>query len=921
MVLAVATAGAIGLIPAAFVATPAFAVGVGNQVVTNNGPVVEGAPVTITITSDTAETYTITTAPVAGGTAGAVSGTDYTALTPSPKTLTFATAGTTQTITINTIDDNVYEGPEQFSVTATGDTTNTVGVSTTVTILDNDNPPTYTMTADKTTVVEGTDTLVTVTVTLIAPSEQAVSIPIATYDGTAKSPGDYTAYTGPLTLSSLQTSKQFTIPIVNDTVDEDDQTFQIRADAGTNVTGVAAPITITIVDNDLPPTVTIANPASPSTEGSDVSFPVTISPASEKTVTVKYDTSDLTAGQLLTSTDGLATAGKDYTAVSGGTVTFAPGDPTTKAAVVHTTVDDLDEISPEEFRATLSAPTNATLGNTTTAIGKIADPGTVTVPTVALSPTSVTEGSNGLFNPQTFTVTLSKASGRTQIVHWAATLGAGTAAATDFNAASGDVTFAPGDLSKSFTVDVMGDKTHEGNKTFTITLSPGAEGSLVNLAGDLKANLVTITDDDALPTFTVNDVSMPEGNSASVVLYTVHLSNPTSAPVTFTATDQPDTAKSNPTGNPSTAFGTDDYSLAATPISIPAGQTNGYAFVLVNGDSIYESDESASIKFTTASTDVSGTTVIGQLMLKNDDVAPTLSVVSATAKEGDSVAVKGLVAGQSQAKVTFNITYTGKAVGGSKAASASDFVNPGAQVVDLLPGTLVGSSLDLGTVKVNTNTTADPARTIAVEGTGVGDVGTVKPGAITIAADSGSTPTPGTPTINVPTGVVGASVVRVAGTAAAGSTVELWGAPTSPANPALTMLQSMTASDAGVYSFERWIGQGYRFGIKVGDYVSPEMSVKVTQKPVFVASSTTAGVASFAVQGNPRAAGQTVVVQRYLSGKWVKIAQGVTGSTNQWRGTVKIASGTSVATRAFVVGDTTIGIYGGYSDIKRFTIK
>jgi len=86
-------------------------------------------------------------------------------------------------------------------------------------------------------------------------------------------------------------------------------------------------------------------------------------------------------------------------------------------------------------------------------------------------------------------------------------------------------------------------------------------------------------------------------------------------------------------------------------------------------------------------------------------------------------------------------------------------------------------------------------------------------------------------------------------------------------------------------------------------------------------ASTTSGMATFAVQGNPRAAGQTVIVQRYVSGNWVNVARGLTGSNNQWKGSVKIASKTAVAVRAFVVGDTTMGIMGGYSDIKRFTIK
>ena len=86
------------------------------------------------------------------------------------------------------------------------------------------------------------------------------------------------------------------------------------------------------------------------------SFTVTLSSASNQTVTVNYATSD-----------GTATAGSDYTAAS-GTLTFASGT-LTQTITVAVTGDTVVEPS-ETFTVTLSSPTNAILA-TSQGIGVI----------------------------------------------------------------------------------------------------------------------------------------------------------------------------------------------------------------------------------------------------------------------------------------------------------------------------------------------------------------------------------------------------------------------------------------------------------------------------------------------------------------------------------------------------------------------
>src|SRR5205823_14539876 len=105
------------------------------------------------------------------------------------------------------------------------------------------------------------------------------------------------------------------------------------------------------------PSVSIAGPASPVTEGdsgtTNATFTVSLSAASPQNVTVAYATAD-----------GTATAGSDYTATS-GTLTFTPGQ-TSKTVAVAVKGDTVDE-NDETFSVRLSAPADATVGPSTAA--------------------------------------------------------------------------------------------------------------------------------------------------------------------------------------------------------------------------------------------------------------------------------------------------------------------------------------------------------------------------------------------------------------------------------------------------------------------------------------------------------------------------------------------------------------------------
>src|SRR5207248_8213668 len=98
------------------------------------------------------------------------------------------------------------------------------------------------------------------------------------------------------------------------------------------------------------------------------------------------------------------------------------------------------------------------------------------------------EGDSGT-TAYSFTVTLSAPSMQPVTVHFATADGTATTANSDYQATSGDLTFNPGDTSKTMTVQVNGDTTPEPDESFSVNLSSasnaeifvgGARGTILN---------------------------------------------------------------------------------------------------------------------------------------------------------------------------------------------------------------------------------------------------------------------------------------------------------------------------------------------------------------------------------------------------------------------------------------------------------
>ena len=87
-------------------------------------------------------------------------------------------------------------------------------------------------------------------------------------------------------------------------------------------------------------------------------------------------------------------------------------------------------------------------------------------PTLSVNDVSVTEGNSGTTNA-TFTVSLSAASGRTVTVNYI-TAAISATASVDYNEVSGELTFNPGETSKTVNVEVIGDTRDEPGEIFRL---------------------------------------------------------------------------------------------------------------------------------------------------------------------------------------------------------------------------------------------------------------------------------------------------------------------------------------------------------------------------------------------------------------------------------------------------------------------
>ncbi len=232
---------------------------------------------------------------------------------------------------------------------------------------------------------------------------------------------------------------------------------------------------------------------------------------------------------------------------------------------------------------------------------------TVTGPSLTINDVSQNEGDAGT-TTITFTVTLSTPAPVPVTFDIATQDNTATTADNDYVARSlTGQTIPAGSQTYTFDVVVNGDVNLEPTETFFVNVT-NVSGAIVSDGQGVG----TIATDD-VPKLSVNDVSLPEGNSGTTTfrfIVTSNLPAPSSG-ITFDIGTQNGTAVSN----------TDYIARSLISQSIPAGQTSYTFDVTVNGDTLVEPNETFFVNISNVSANASISDAQGQGTIQNDDVA------------------------------------------------------------------------------------------------------------------------------------------------------------------------------------------------------------------------------------------------------------------------------------------------------------
>ncbi len=457
------------------------------QFSSSNYSVTEGtqngfAQITVNRTSNTSSTASIAFS-TSNGTA--IAGEDYTA---TSGILTFGQFESSRSFIIPITDDSVSEPNETINLTLSSSSNAVLGQPSTAVLTISDNESLIQFSAPTYTGSEAPN-FVSININRSVSSSAGVSVNYATSDGTATAGQDYIASSGTITFGSFETSRFVSIQLLDDSIVEPTETFNITLSSPSGGAFLNPPSTavVNITDNELRPfSVDDVSIVEGNSGVTNAAFTVSLPPGSANQVRVNYETAD-----------GTAKEGSDYVA-NFGTLIFNPGE-TTKTVLVAIIGDSALEPN-EVFALNLSPLLNASVSDGQ-GIGTIEDDDQIPTPTP--SPATVQFSAANYIVTESYgsaeiTVTRQGSNAGTTVVDYLASDNTATQR-TDLVFGSGRLTFAPGEASKTLQVLVNDDLYVEGTETATISLTDVTGATLASPS----TAIVTILDND-IATATTN---------------------------------------------------------------------------------------------------------------------------------------------------------------------------------------------------------------------------------------------------------------------------------------------------------------------------------------------------------------------------------------------------------------------------------
>ncbi|MCK6396493.1 MAG: hypothetical protein L6Q67_22765 [Zoogloea sp.] len=620
---------------------------------------------TITRTHSTNQNQTITWSVLTGGANGTVDAADFGGSLPSGS-VTFAPGEMSKTITITPTSDTTPETDETYTVQialGAGTTGDSISTATATGTIENDDAV-FHITASQATIQEGHSgtTSLTFTVTRGGDTSGAGSVDWKLSSASANAADFATGDTlgsnaglpsGTVSFADGESTKTITIQVVGDLNVESDESVTVTL---SNASGGQIQTTTAVTDilND-DSTIAISALSAAKAEGNSgttaYTFTVTRSGYLGEAETVNF----AITGTGINPADGADFGGS----LPSGTLTLPAGQSSVTLTVLVS--GDLAGEPDEDFTVTLSNPssgvtiTTATAGGTIQADDVVFD---ITAPGTAL------EGNPGDTTYFDFVVTRSGNLSASQTLDWSvAGIGADPTSAGDFDATSGNITFAAGETSKTIRVPVKGDYAGESNESFRLSLTGPNGVVFTHSTAD-----ATITDDEASLRISGTTATRVEGHDG------------TTTDLTFTVTRSGNlnlAATVDWTATAGTADAADFLGgvLPSGSLSFASGELTKTITVTVQGDVEVEGNESFTVDLSNASTGADIITGTATGTITSDDVDWTITGFSLPTVEGDGAShnfVFRVTRTGGTAATTLDWSVAGN---GANAADAADFLN------------------------------------------------------------------------------------------------------------------------------------------------------------------------------------------------------------------------------------------------------
>ncbi|MFZ5596938.1 MAG: Calx-beta domain-containing protein [Bacillota bacterium] len=505
--------------------------------------------------------------------------------------------------TVLTIDRAVNKGVTNHIKLAIADTSdNALDSNVFISNFTSAPPPQFQFSDDGYTVDENAGTA-TITVNRTGNPDIPAGVDYATSDGTASGGSDYTTAAGTLEFAAGETSKTFTVPILDDNLNEGDETVNLTLGNTSEGASIGTPGTavLTINDDDAPPSIHFSQENYTVNESDGSAFiTVTRTGSTESVVSVVYSTSD-----------GTATAGTDYASVS-GTVYLNSGEAGRTFEIPI--INDNGAEGNETVNLTLSDSNGILLGSPDKSILTIIDDDTPS--TIQFSDPLYTVGENS--GPAIITVNRTGNSGSVASVTY--TTSDGTAKdGFDYNSVTGTVYFENGETNKTLTIPIIDDNTYEGNETVNLSLSD-ISGAIL---GEQATAVLTIQEND--PHHNGGGGSSGGGSDTfkfSSASYTVN-EDGGSATITVKRTGSATGAAGvQYAGSNGTATAGSDYTAASGKLEFASGETSKSFTIPVLDDSIIEGNETVNLTLSNPTGATIGSPGKAVLTIIDNDTTP-----------------------------------------------------------------------------------------------------------------------------------------------------------------------------------------------------------------------------------------------------------------------------------------------------------